>query len=334
MPNLKSVRPLDAVILGIAIVVLALGGYLAYSVWMQNRTVVASTPAARAVAQIEAEVRKDPNNLDARMRLAQALAVAGRSNDAVEQYEAALKIKKDFTPALSGIGFLALQDKEFAEGEKYFRKVVELVEPRYKNGPDSQLETAYFYLGTALMEQKEYEDAANYFKRAILIRRDASDSHYALAFTYKKMGSDSKYRQELENTLLFDPKMPEANYDYGLLLLEDGDKAAAAEHFRRSMTAAPGIDLPKDALAELGPFTTRLVAAKKLRASNVKSALVEARIAVALEPENVEALVLLGDLYATSGIKDKAAETYNAVLIIEPDNAPAKAGLKRVTNGK
>ena len=334
MSTVRNIRPLDAVIAAIAVVVLVLGAYLGYSVWAQGRQIVDSTPAARAVAAVEARVRKNPNDIDARMQLAQALAVAGRDKDAVVQYEAALKISKDFAPAISGIGFLALQRKQFAEGEKYFRRVIAILEPKHKSGPDAQLEIAYFYLGTALMEQKEYEEAANYYKKAILLRRDASDTHYALAFTYNKLGSDSKYREELENTLLFDPKMPEANYDYALLLLKDGDKAAAAEHLRTSITAAPNVDLPQDALEELGPFSDRLAAAKTKAAKDPKAALIEARIAVALEPQNVEALILLGDLAVKTGAKKHAAEMYQRVLVIEPNNASAKAGLEKVNNGK
>ncbi len=334
MSNVRTIRPLDAVIAAIAVVVLVLGAYLGYSVWAQSRSVVESTPAARAVAEIEAKVRKNPNDIDARMQLAQALAVAGRDKDAVAQYEAALKISKNFAPAISGIGFLSLQRKDYAEGEKYFRRVIEILEPKHKSGPDAQLEIAYFYLGTALMEQREYEEAANYYKKASLLRRDASDTHYALAFTYKKMGSDTKYREELENTLLFDPKMPEANYDYALLLLKDGDKAGAAEHLRTAITAAPTVDLPQDALAELGPFKDRLAAAKAKAAKDPKGALIDARIAVALEPENVEALVLLGDVAVKTGAKEHAAEIYQRVLVIEPNNASAKAGLEKVNNGK
>ena len=119
------------------------------------------------------------------------------------------------------------------------------------------------------------------------------------------------------------------------LLLKDGDKATAAEHLRTSITAAPHIQLPKTALDELGPFSTRLAAARRVQASDLKAALVEARIAVALEPKNAVAAVLLGDLYAKSGDKTKAAAAYEQALTVEPDNASAKAGLGKVTtNGK
>lgn len=334
MYDFKRIRPFDAAIAALAVVVLALAMYLGYSLWAQKNLVATSTPAARAVATLEARVRKEPNNLDLRMQLAQALSVAGRDRQSEEQYRAALKIAKDFTPALSGLGFLALKQKEYATGEGYYRKIADILEGKQASGRDPQLEIAYFYLGTALMEQRKYEEAANYFKKALAIRRDASDTHYALAVTYGRLGLDEKYREELGYTLLFDPKMPEANYDFGVLLLKDGDKATAAEHFRTSITAAPGVEKPVKALEELGPFEERLAAAQKLAPTDPKAALVEARIAVALEPRDVEALLLASDLFAKTGDKTQAPLFYQRVLDIEPDNAAALAGLKQVTNAK
>jgi Flp pilus assembly protein TadD len=331
--DLKRVRPLDAVIALVGVVVVVLAIYLGYSVWAQRRLVASSVPSARAVEQVAAEVRKKPNDLDARMRLAQALAVAGRDSEAVDQYKAALQISKDFTPAISGLGFIALKQKQWATGEGYFRKAVDILQAKQAGARDPQLETAYFYLGTALMEQRKYEDAAGYFKQALTLRRDASDTHYALAVTYKQLGLDDKYRQELESTLLFDPKMPEANYDYALVLLKVGDKASAAEHLRASVDAAPGVDKPKKALDELGPFADRLAAAQKLMSTDPAAALVEARIASALEPKDVEALMLTANLYAKSGDKAKAATFYNKVLAVVPGNPEALAGLKQVNNG-
>ncbi len=334
MLDLKRVRPLDAVIAVVVVAVVVIGGFLGYIVWAQNQAEKTSTPAARAIAQVSAEVRAKPNDLDARMRLAQAYAVAGQDDAATEQYKAALKIQKDFSPALSGLGFIALKQKQYATGQGYFQKVVDLRGGLPNASRDPQLEIALFYLGTAQMEQRNYEDAASSFKRALSIRRDASDTHYQLAVVYQKLGVGDKYREELENTLLFDPKMAEANYDYGKLLLADGDRAGAAEHFSRSAESAPGVDKPVEALEELGPFEDRLAQAKKLAATDPAAALVEARIAVALEPEDVEALVLAGKLAQQTGDKERAEKFYRRVMVIEPQNADAQAGLKQVTDGK
>lgn len=338
MPDLKksldprNYRAIDIIIVVVAVVVIALAAYLALSVWTGNRSVVKSTPAERAIAVLVAEVRKNPNNLDARMQLAQALAVAGRDAEAAKQYQAVLSVNKDFVPAISGLGFQALLRKDWAEGEKYFRRSIDLLEPQSGKGRDSSLETAYYYLGTALYEQKQYEEAVGYLKASLRLRRDASDTHYLLANVYKQMDIKDGYEEELKLALTYDPKMPEANYDYGLLLIASGDIAGAAEHFRTSAEAAPNIDKPLLELDKLGTAEERIAAARKLEKADPKKALIEARIAVALDPESVEALVLLGGLYETAKKPEKALELYRRALRIDPENKPAQTGAKRLSD--
>jgi tetratricopeptide (TPR) repeat protein len=331
--DVRRYRPLDVAIAGVGLVVLVLAVYLGLSVWLGNRLVVKSTPAERAIAAMVAAVRKNPNDINARMQLAQAFAVAGRDAEAVKQYEAVLSVNKDFTPAISGLGFQALLRKDWKQGEKYFRRVVDLLEPESGKGRDSSLEIAYYYLATALYEQGQYEEAVGYAKAAIRLRRDAADTHYLLANCYKKLEIADGYKKELETTLMFDPKMPEANYDYGLILLQKGDIAGAAEHFRTSADSAPNIEKPQDQLEKLGPGSKRLAEAKRLEKTEPAKALVEARIAAALEPNSVETLVLLGKLYEANKQPDKALEVYRRVLRIDPGNEDALAGVKRVENG-
>ena len=313
--------------------VLLLGGYLGYAVWANNRELRNSSPSAREIAALSAKVRANPNDFDARMRLAQAFAIAGRDNEAIAQYQVILKVNKNFVPALSGAGFEYLKQKEWKQGEQFFRKVVELTEKDSAGTGSSPLETAYFYLGTALMEQHRYEDAVGYFKAALRLKRDASDSAYALAVSYRELGIMEGYEESLVYTLQFDPNMPEANYDYGVLLLSKNDLASAAEHFRRSADAAPDVDKPQIELTKLGPFKDRLAEAKALKTSNPAKALAQARIAFAINPNSIEALTLVAELYEAQKQLDKSAEAYRMLLVIDPGNATATAGLKRVQNG-
>lgn len=332
MLDFKSVRPIDAVIAVVAALVIGLGAFLGYSMWAQKASVKETAPASRALDKLVARVRKNPNDLDSRMQLAQTLALAGRDRDAAEQYEAVLKVRKEYVPAISGLGFISLKNKDWKTGERYFRKSVDLLEGNVDATKDSNLEVAYFYLGTSLMEQREYEEAARYFMNALRIRRDASDTHYALAVCFREMDNTNKYRDSLENALLFDPQMPEANYDYGMLLIEGGDKAGGAEHLRVAANAAPNAEKPADALRSLGSDAEHVAEAKKLAGSNVKGAINEARIAVAIDPRNVDSALLLASLFEKAGDKKEAAGMFREVLKLEPQNTVAKDGLKRVTD--
>ena len=254
MPSfLKQIRPLDAVIAVVAVIVLALAAYLGYSVWAQNTMLRDNSPSAREIASLSAKLRANPNNFDVRMRLAQAFAVAGRDNESIEQYKAILKVNKNFVPALSGVGFELLKQKKWKEGEAYFRKIIDLTENDTASPGSSPLETAYFYLGTALMEQRKYEDAVGYFKAALRLRRDSADASYALGGLLPGTRHHWRATRSTSSTPCSSmPNMAEANYDYGILLMSRNDTATAAEHFRRSADAAPGIDKPQIELDKLG----------------------------------------------------------------------------------
>ena len=334
MRSLKSLRPLDVAIVVVGLVVLVLAGWLGWSIWSHNRSVEAASPVSRAIRDLEKKVEKSPKNVPLRMTLAQSYTVAGRDSAATEQYQQVLRIKKDYVPAISGLGFLAARQKEWRGSENYWRKAVKLLEVQPTAKMSKQYETANFYLGTSLLEQKKYEEAVGYFKEALRVNRSASDTHFLLAAAYKGLGAKEDYKDELEIVLAFDPNMAEANYEYGQLLLDEGDQAAAAQHFRIAADQAPGRDEPRDALEKLGPFSKRMQAARTAATEDPKKALKEARVAAALEPKNVGALLLLGRLYEQTKEKGMAADTYRSILTADPENPDAKAALERVTDGK
>lgn len=328
--DIKSIRPIDAAIAGILALILIIGTVLGVSIYRQSHSVRETTPVSRALDDLISQVKKDPNNIVLRMNLAQTLAIAGRERESIEQYQAVLKVKEDYPPALAGLGFIALRKQDWETGEKYYRKIIELREGSVNTEMDNSLEVAYFYLGTALMEQKEYEEAAVNLTKALRIRGDASDTHYALAICFRELENPRKYKAALETALTFDPKMPEANYDYAQLLLEEGDIASAAEHLRTSADAAPKDDRPADALAKLGSAEGRLSKAKQLAKKDIKQALVQARVAVALAPKDTDGMLLLASLYEKDHNPDLARGVYRQIISLDPLNEDANAGLERV----
>ena len=331
---MKRVRPLDAAIVLVGVAILIVGAYFGYSIWANNQSLRTASPANREIDALMQALKKQPNSVENRMRLAQALSVAGRSRDSVDQYQEVLKLNKEWVPALSGIGFELMKQKDWKGGEEYFKKVIALTEgktPVMSGG--SSAEIANYYVGIARMEQRDYSGAAGYLKEALRMRRDASDTAYALSVCYEKLDIPEGQREMLKYTLQFDPNMPEANYDYGLLLLADGKIAEAAEHFRTSSDRAPYKDEPKAELAKLGSAGARLAAAKKLASTDASAAVVEARVAAALDPQSTESLLLVGGLYEKLKKRTKAEEAYLKVLVIDPGNAKASVALKRVKNG-
>jgi tetratricopeptide (TPR) repeat protein len=268
-----------------------------------------------------------------RMQLAQALTVQGRNAEAAQQYQQVLKLRENFPSALSGLGFIAAREKQWTKSEAYWRKVIDLGSKSPKANMDKGLETAYFYLASVLYEQGRYEESIAAVKDALRLNQTASDSHFLLAMAFKKIGELAGYRDELEAALALDPNMPEANYELGQILVKEGDPASAAEHLRKSVDAAPAKVEPQDALDALGPASARLAAAKAALPKDPKRARDEARVAVAVDPSNVEAWIVLGDAYVKLKKPADATHAYKQALVVQPSNAEATARLKQVTSG-
>ncbi len=325
-----SSRQLDTALRIAGVLVVIALVYLAYTVWDVQRTVERGKVSNRAIDALVAAVNEHPRDPSARVLLGQALFAAGRSNDAVEQFQAALKLDENNVGALEGLALIALQREEWRTAEGYWRRIITELTSGQFAGVDERLERAYHYLGVTLIQLQDYEEAVRYLKEALRIRRGASDTHYALALAYKGLGSKDNQRKELEAALAYDPLMPEANYEMGLLLKAEGDDAGAAELFRRSVDGAPGRREPLRELTAYGPFEERLARARSLVATDKAQALVEARIAVALEPRNLEALRLMAQLLDDIGSPKDAKAAWERLLQYAPGDAEASAALKRL----
>ncbi len=131
----------------------------------------------RLIKGIEAEVRKTPNDVILRVRLGEAYGAAGKYDQAVEQFKQALKIDPKHVGAYLDLGMVAVLTENDAAAERYFKKVIELTETAQirERGPASR--ERLLQPGLLKLKQKKYEEAAGYFKEALRIRKDASDTY-------------------------------------------------------------------------------------------------------------------------------------------------------------
>lgn len=306
--------------------------FLAYSLISTKLRDRNSSPAARAAQNLVEAVNADPENPVARLRLADALLAAGDQRGATEQYQEVLKLSPDDPGALAGLATIAMDQGEWRTAEGYWRKIIDVLMNSQFANIDQRLEKAYYYLGSTLMEVKEYEDAARYIKEALRLRPGASDSHFLLGVAYREMDSPLKYREEVELALQFDPLLPEANFELGKILLAEGDVAGAAERFRVSAdNAPPERPDPANELAKLGTAEERLAKAEKLLAEGKRrDALVEARVAAALEPANIEASRMIAQIHEKLSEPKVALEAWERVLTIAPGDEEAKEAVARL----
>jgi Flp pilus assembly protein TadD len=312
--------------------VILVAGYVGYSYYSDVRLRDTQSPAARAVANLAAVVSKSPNVAMARVRLAEAMMANGQQSEAIAQLEAALMIEKNNVAALTDLGLIAMQRSEWPKSEQYWTNLITILGAEQMSAQDQRLADVYYYLGTTFVEEKRYEEAVANLKESIKIKRDSSPVHYMLSVAYQRLGLADMQKEELTIVLAFDPTQAQANYDMGLLQLKAGDVAAAAELFRIAADAAPaGITDPQKQIDLLGSASEHLATAVKLKTSDPKRALSEARIAAAIAPTNVAAVRLTAELWEVNKDNARAQNAWERVLELVPGDAQATDAIKRLS---
>ena len=330
----SDIRWIDVAIKAVLVLLVLAGVYLAYTMISFRLEQRSMQPASQAVENLIAAVEEEPQNLGLRLTLAEALAADGRLNESIEQFNAALEIAPDNPNALSGLALIAMYQEDWETAEEYWRVAIEELSGGEYSLLDQRLERALYQLGVTLIERGEYEEAVQYLSEAMRMRRTSADTHYMLAYAYRELGSETNHRRYLENALSFDPRMPEAHYDMGLVLLAEGDIAGAAEHFRESATYAPQSRRePWEQLEEIereADAEERYERALDLRTTDPDEALVEARIARALDHENEEIARLVAELFEETGDTEAALEAWRRVLELAPNDETAAAQVERL----
>ncbi|HEY5548489.1 MAG TPA: tetratricopeptide repeat protein [Coriobacteriia bacterium] len=316
----------------VAAAIVIVAAYLGYSYYSDVRLRDTQSPSARAVANLAAIVSKSPNLAMARVRLAEAMMANGQQAEAITQLEAALKIEKDNSAALTDLGLIAMQRSEWVNAEAYWTKLVTILSTQEMAGQDQRLADVYYYLGTTFVEEKRYEEAVANLKESIKIKRDSSPVHYMLSVAYQRLSLQDMQEEELTIVLAFDPSQAQANYDMGLIKLKQGDVAGAAELFRISADLAPqGVDDPSKQLDLLGKAADHLAEAVRLQASDPTKALSEARIAAALEPTNVPAVRLAAQLWEVNKDPKRAQNAWERLIELAPGDVMATDAIKRLS---
>jgi hypothetical protein len=103
-------------------------------------------------------LRDDPDNPALLNELGNLLVQYGRLQQAIAQYQKAVKIQPDLAIAWNNLGVASTAAGRFADGERAYRRAIKL-NPAYA--------LAYYNLGASFDQRDKYDDAIAYYQRAI-----------------------------------------------------------------------------------------------------------------------------------------------------------------------
>jgi len=185
-------------------------------------------------------VRTVPNNPELLTNLCIAEFKAKRYRDAIEQAQAALRLKPDLFSANLFLGASYVELGESAAAIPALNKVLG-AQPNDRN--------ARLMLAQALSGAKRYEEAAEQFRKLSELVPDNPRVWYGLGQTYDRLsqsprapGEREKYRelaQQAYDRLMRLPRSSEAYVHAAELRAESGEWAEAARQWREALKLAP-----------------------------------------------------------------------------------------------
>lgn len=232
----------------VAIVAVGFGVYYGYGSYQTQK---ASNPVNRVSPQFEQYVRDHPRDLRGRLNLADAYLNLGYYDEAIEQYNQALKLNKKEQAALVGIGLAYMKKNDEDKALEYFEKEIELGRKSQYAGVNNVLEMAYFQAGSIWLKKSHYDKALDYFRQAAAIKPGSSDTYLAIGRALLEKKDYQNASIEFERALTFDPNYVDAHYGLGLALEKLGRKDEALVHFRRALELNPDFKLAREAIDRL-----------------------------------------------------------------------------------
>jgi Tfp pilus assembly protein PilF len=169
-------------------------------------------------------------NYTAHNNYANALFARGQKDEALEHYQAALKIRPDYTPALVNAGNLAQQSGDADEAARLYLEALRL---------DPRSATAHGRLGTLRAQQGKTDEAIAHYRRAIELRPRYRDAHLNLAQALIQQKKVDEAAAVLEVALDIDDRNANAWNTLGVLRARAGRLPEAAECFRAALRLDP-----------------------------------------------------------------------------------------------
>ena len=269
-----------------------------------------------AVRQYENALRIRPGYAEAHNNMGVALAAQERYREAIVQYGEALKIWPTYAAAHNNLGTALASEGRVQDSIREFREALR-IRPDYAE--------AHKNLGTAMVLAGDVEEALRHFQEALRIRPGYAEAHNDLGMALASRGGFDEAIGHYHEALRLSPHDAKTRNNLGMALASRGKVQEAIEQYREALRIEPGY---ADAHNNLG---TALASQGKLQ-----EAMEQYREALRIRPGLADARNNLGTALASQGKLQEAMEQYREALRIKPGYAEAhiNLGLALASAGK
>lgn len=230
----------------------------------------------------------------------------GRTEQAIREYQRAIRIRENFIQAHTNLGLLLLEKGDIKGAMRHFSTSISIY-------PHDQW--AHYGMGQALATMGDLRSAEDAYREAIRIDPNHFLAFYQLALVRAATGDVTSARSFLLRSLEINPRFAPAHVSLGVMAETEGKTEEAIRRYTRALEIAPDGDVHY----RLGS----LLAAK----GQIEQAARHFHAAVRSNPRNPAAHYNLGLALQSLGDLDGAIRHFREATRIKPDYAKAHKNL-------
>jgi tetratricopeptide (TPR) repeat protein len=183
-----------------------------------------------ALNEYLAALKIEPNSIDARINLGVAYGKLGLMDMAINELETALKIDPKAADAHHNLGYVY-------EKQGKIDKAIDEYLAALKINP--KLATTHNNLGILYRKKGEIDKAINEYLTVLRLNPDLAEVHNNLGFAYEKQGQVDKAITEYLAALKIKPDIPETHHNLGMAYGKQGQADKAINEFVTALKIKP-----------------------------------------------------------------------------------------------